>query len=254
VPDSGQVVVLISADAEWNAVHTILLTPEGSQEKIKDYKLPGDLSGQTPYGGWITVKVHGNPVIFMHGGWGKVAAAASTQYCIDRWKPDLIVNLGTCGGFAGLVECGTILLVERTLIYDIIEQMGDQIQATAFYKTDLDLTWLGELPSTNARRCTLVSADRDILLEDVDLLKEKYQAIAADWESGAIAWVAKRNGVNCLILRTVSDLVSPCGGEAYGDYALFVSRTKSIFKTLINELPWWLDRFFTIPNGHAPPQ
>ena len=39
--------------------------------------------------------------------------------------PGCSFNLGTCGGFEGEIERGTLLLVERTLVYDIFEQMGD---------------------------------------------------------------------------------------------------------------------------------
>ena len=49
------------------------------------------------------------------------------------------------------------------------------------------------------------------------MLIEKYNAVAADWESGAIAWVAKKNNTRVLILRGVSDLVDDSGGEAYGN-------------------------------------
>ncbi|MBI4639200.1 MAG: hypothetical protein HY731_00795 [Candidatus Tectomicrobia bacterium] len=35
------------------------------------------------------------------------------------------MNLGTCSGFEGRIEKGTIILVERTIVYDIIEQMLD---------------------------------------------------------------------------------------------------------------------------------
>ncbi len=72
------------------------------------------------------------------------------------------------------------------------------------------------------------------------MLIQKYQAVAADWESGAIAWVAKRNGVRPLILRGVTDLVGVSGGEAYGDYELFIQRTREIMKKLFDQLPKWL--------------
>ena len=47
------------------------------------------------------------------------------QYVIDKYSPDLIVNLGTCGGFEGVVEQGEIILVDKTYVYDIVELMGD---------------------------------------------------------------------------------------------------------------------------------
>jgi adenosylhomocysteine nucleosidase len=93
-PQAFTVVVLISADAEWRVVRAMFPDMETSP---------------TPFGDWFAATLpafHSEPVVFFHGGWGKIAAAASTQHAIDRWHPDLLVNLGTCGGFAGLIEPG----------------------------------------------------------------------------------------------------------------------------------------------------
>ena len=66
-------------------------------------------------------------------------------------------------------------------------------------------------------------------------------AIAGDWESAALAWVAKKNAARLLILRGVSDLVSETEGEAYDNFALFEARTKEIMRKLFDQLPDWLD-------------
>ena len=117
-------------------------------------------------------------MIFLHGGWGKIAAAASTQYAIDRWRPRLLVNLGTCGGFAGHIQRGAILLVERTLVYDIIEQMGDPQAASTITPPDLDLSFLRQPYPQPVRRALLVSADRDICPSDIPMLIERYRRCA----------------------------------------------------------------------------
>ena len=221
--------VLISADAEWRAVRACL---------------PGAVVQQSPFGEWFPVVLpadrQGEQVLFFHGGWGKIAAAASTQYLIDRWSPALLINLGTCGGFEGQVDRGTIILAERTLVYDIVEQMGDPAEHIAHYATELDLDWLGDGAPQSVRRTLLVSADRDLLADDVSMLRERYHAIAGDWESGAIAWVAARNGIRCLILRGVTDLVGSDGGEAYGNLALFEQETGAVIGSLLDSLPAWI--------------
>ena len=81
-------------------------------------------------------------------------------------------------------------------------------------------------------------------------LIEKYNAVAADWESGAIAWVAKKNGVKCLILRGVSDLVSSEAGEAYGNYDLFSQRTKEVMRKLFEQLPKWQEAIAKVEQGY----
>ncbi|MCA1899893.1 MAG: hypothetical protein LDL50_04200, partial [Chloroflexi bacterium] len=167
---------------------------------------------------------------------------ATAQYVIDHFQPDLLVNLGTCGGFAGRIKTGAVILVERTLVYDIIEQMGDGAEAIRHYTTEIDLSWLGrgnhDAPSVI--RGLLISADRDIVVEDIPALIEKYNAVAADWESGAIAWVAKKNNIRLLILRGISDLVGGDGGEVYGKIEIFHERTKAVMSELFRQLPIWL--------------
>ena len=222
----NNVVVLVSANAEWEAIRLLFPTA--------DYH-------PSPFGEWF-VQSYPNPVIFFQGGWGKISAAASAQYVIDRWKPDLLVNLGTCGGFEDEVERGEVILADQTAVYDIIEQMDDDTPFLAFYATQIDLSWLAEPYPMEVRKTLLVSGDRDLLAGEITFLKERFGAVAGDWESGAIAWVARRNGVRLLILRAVSDLVGSGGGEAYGDYERFKKAAREIMRQLVDALPLWLER------------
>ena len=226
-----KVVVLISANAEWQAVKEILAP---------------SIIQSTPLGETFNI----GRLTYFHGGWGKISAAATAQYVIDHFHPDLLVNLGTCGGFAGRIERGTIILVTKTIVYDILEQMSDPDEAIAHYSTELDLSWLPDDGPRSTVRGLLVSADRDILMQDIPMLAKKYGVVAADWESGAIAWVAQINEIKCLILRGVTDLVSAEGGEAYGNIELFHENTRTIMKRLIEQLPDWLE----IPATGFEPQ
>jgi adenosylhomocysteine nucleosidase len=226
-----KIVIIISANAEWRVV----------KELFPNLNVQSTLFGESAH---LTLDTW--HLTLFHGGWGKISAAASVQYVIDHFHPDLLINLGTCGGFAERIEIGTVILVERTLVYDILEQMGDSAEAIEHYATEIDLSWFvvdGEwlMDHGGIVRSLLVSADRDIVVEDIPMLVEKYDAVAADWESGAIAWVAKKNGTRLLILRAVTDLVGAGGGEAYGNVELFHTRTKTMMKKLFDQLPGWLD-------------
>jgi adenosylhomocysteine nucleosidase len=223
-------IILISADAEWKVVKNYYSTIKAQE---------------SPYGAWFRSQLACSPdcllpVIFFHGGWGKVAAAGSTQYVIDRWHPPLIINIGTCGGIEGGIEREEIVLADKTLIYDIYEQMGDANEHLDFYTTHLDLSWLPETLPIPVRRTLLVSGDRDLFCEQVASLKSRFGACAGDWESGAIAWVAARNQTELLILRGVTDLVSEKGGEAYGNLAYFQQNTEKMMRRLLATLPQWL--------------
>ncbi len=232
--DKKPVVVIISANAEWQAVKEILAPIEVQSTPLGEY------FAWKPGTGARDTGTHDTVTRFFHGGWGKVSAAATAQYAIDRWRPDLLVNLGTCGGFEGRIARGTVILVTKTIIYDIVEQMTDPDEAISHYSSELDISWIRK-PYPHPVTCgLLVSADRDILAGDIPGLVEKFGAVAADWESGAIAWVAQKNGLRCLILRGVTDLVGASGGEAYGNIAIFHENTKKVMKGLVEQLPDWL--------------
>jgi adenosylhomocysteine nucleosidase len=219
-----KVVVLISAIAEWNAIKPLF-----PKAKIQRF----------PFGECFDILLQDEHISFFHSGWGKIASAGSMQHVIDKYSPDLIVNLGTCGGFAGAVNQGDIILVDKTYVYDIVELMGD-LDIVSYYASDLDLSWLAEPFPFPARLGMIASADSDLPPGKIPFLRS-LGAIAADWESAALAWVAQRNNARLLILRGVSDIVSEKGGEAYNNIEIFNERARGIMEQLIEQLPDWLN-------------
>jgi adenosylhomocysteine nucleosidase len=223
-------VVVVSANMEWKVVKALF--PDARYQA-------------TPWGEYFeqSIAVAGKPtrVVMFHGGWGKVAAAGSVQYAIDRWQPRYVINLGTAGGFAGAIEKHAVVLVDRTIIYDIKEAMGDSAEAIADYSVAIDLTWLAS-PASAVKRTLLVSGDRDLVPAEIPELAKKYGAIAGDWESGAIAYTCARNKQRVLILRGVSDVVTGEGSETYGNMPAFVEGANVVMRRLLGELPAWLER------------
>ena len=226
-----RIAIVVSANAEWQVIKNTY---------------PNERYTNSVYGEFFFKELEAKnrkiKVLFYHQGWGKVAAAAATQYVIQTHNPKYIINLGTCSGFEGSTERFSTILAEKTVIYDINEAIGDTQAATQHYTTNIDLTWLGKNYPVEVLKGTLVSADGDLQGKDIPQLTEQYQAIAADWESGAIAHVAQRNKRRLLILRGVSDLVSSEGRETYNNKELLKKNTEIVMKKLLAELPLWLER------------
>jgi adenosylhomocysteine nucleosidase len=218
-------VVIVSANMEW---------------KVVKAAYPEARMATTPWGETFDVAIGGERVVLFHGGWGKVAAAGSAQYAIDRWRPRYVVNLGTAGGFDGKIARHAVVLVDRTVIYDIVEAMGDSTEAIASYTAAIDLSWLRAPYPSTVTKTLLVSGDRDLVPAQLDELATKYNAVAGDWESGAIAYTCQRNRQRVLILRGISDLVHAAGGEAYGNMPAFEEGARIVMERLLRELPAWL--------------
>jgi adenosylhomocysteine nucleosidase len=213
---------LISANAEW--------------KPVKEALAPARVE-RSPYGEFFTHTIAGEPVLFVHGGWGKIDAAASAEYVIGHWRPELLINLGTCGGLEGRMQRLERLLVSRTVVYDIQEAMGDSAGAIADYSTDIDLAWLDDGFPLRHRRAAMYSADRDLIPSGVaDLTRRFPDVVAADWESASIARVAGRRHTRLLILRAASDLVSAKHGEAAGNLTLFQTNAVTGMRLLLDDL------------------
>jgi adenosylhomocysteine nucleosidase len=233
-----RVVALISATAEW---------------KILVAQFPDATLHRSPFGAWFVHRLGSEDVVFFHGGYGKVSAAGSTQYAIDRWHPRLLVNLGTCGGFGGERKVGDVVLASETIIYDVIELMGDPAEAIEDFHTRLDPTlWPARLAS-RVVVAPLVSADRDLDPAAVAQLAAKYHASAGDWESGAIAWIAAHNHTPVIILRGVTDVIDHAGvNPTYNAVEVWQQASVAVMATLVSLLGEAMPELASSPTWRGP--
>lgn len=217
----GAIAFVVAASSEWKVVRA---------------RFPDATVEMSPYGEWFEHRLSEDArqtSVFFQSGCGKVAAAGATQYAIDRCAPRLVVNVGTCGGF-GDARVGDIVLARETVIYDIVEQMGDPAQAIADYSTKLDVSLWPEALRDRVRVERMLSADRDLVLAEVPRLREEFQGVTADWESGAIAWVCARNRTPVLVLRVVTDVMTEEGNPTYGNISVFHGAAKTYMTDLLS--------------------
>lgn len=225
-PKSSSYAVIIAANSEWRALNKLW---------------PGQQLQNSPWGKYFFKEINGTSLLFFHEGWGKIDAAGATQFVIDQFDPDVLINLGTCGGIEGRSNRHEIILVNQTYVYDIYEAMGDSKEALDYYATNIDLSWLEDKYPFPVTVSAMISADRDLKPEELENLKLRYPAVAGDWETGAIAHVAKKNNKKLLILRGVTDLVTSAGGEAYNNLEHFAVHTDTVMQTLTAQLPGWIN-------------
>ncbi len=181
------------------------------------------------------------PVIFLHSGCGKVPAAAATQYAIDKWHPSLIVNIGTCGAVDPKLEVGNLVLATKTVIYDIRERSGGEDEMIERFSVCPDVP--STLSGVLVHHGTMVTADQDLDPARITELREAYDASAADWESGAIAYTAtKLNNTPCRILRVVSDRGTDiyASHDTDGDDSIFRQRVKHVLPPVLDEALSWV--------------
>lgn len=152
-------------------------------------------------------------IIAYAGGVGKVNAAMSTQFVIDRHRPDWVVNAGVAGSFLDL-PIGTVVLAKGFVQHDMdTTAMGDPIGMVStvnqiyfptdrLERTEAILTGLGVAHETGdvaTGDVFMVRGDR------ADWVARTFSPTLCEMEGCAIAQVCLRSGVAFTALKSVSD-------------------------------------------------
>ncbi len=170
-----------------------------------------------------TGEIENHKVILVKSGVGKVNGALCTQYLIDNYKPDYIINTGIAGGLAENLSIGDIVIGEKLIQHDFDATdlgyakgymcTGIQKDKPTVYFSDEKLVEKLENaikhfhPDVKLHKGTIATGDMFIgCKERKHSIKSTFNAAAAEMEGAAIAQTANLNNIPCLIVRAIADL------------------------------------------------
>lgn len=197
-----------------------------------------DLIGFTPYGEYICRNIEGTDCIFYHSGATKTRSSGACQYAIDKWNPNYLFVLGTCGGVSELLKPLDIVIADNTAQYDCITGMGEECNTFfEMFIQDIDNAWINfnQLPFT-VYEGFVATADQDLGNKQIDMLRSE-NVLCADWESGAISHICKLNNIKCCVIRGITDI--PRKDDINSDINQgedYRTNTPLVMKKLINVL------------------
>lgn len=182
--------VSIAIEREWH----VILDYYGKEE--------GDCRSY-PFGSFFMERIDDQVVLFYRTGARKVNASAAAQYMIGRFGLKNLISVGTCAGIDERYHALDIILPDRAAQYDtMIKEIDDLLRKD--FVVDIDLTGI----DPEALQCgtgLVGSADKAVVMW-ADYLELKENGITvADTESAAIAYVCKKNGVRCILIRGITD-------------------------------------------------
>ncbi|MGL5020805.1 MAG: 5'-methylthioadenosine/adenosylhomocysteine nucleosidase [Mycoplasmatales bacterium] len=169
------------------------------------------LNGQDIY-----IKTKGeNTIYFLNSGIGKVNAAITTTLLISKYEIDKIINIGTAGGVNENLKISDFVVADKLVFHDVDvtsfgyyigqlpgeEQYFEVALANEFYeylKDDYNNIHIG----------TVCTGDQFISSNDKKFMIEKQfdNVYAIEMESASIFMTATHLGIDCVVLRTISDL------------------------------------------------
>ena len=172
-------------------------------------------------------------------GLGKVNAAAGTQYAIDHFAPERIVNIGVAGGLDASMSVGQVYSISKCFQCDFDlsdinhtpKGTPDEYDSPFFELSNFPTSQLSNLP-------TAIVSTGDSFVNgdpDRDFVYGEMGAWLRDMELAAIAHVCKRAGVRCCALKSVSDVHFPDRPPPTEQYAVNLKKAVDSLAAIIGQ-------------------
>ena len=171
----------------------------------------------------FTGTINNKFIILSQSGVGKVNAALNTQYIIDTYKPNIIINTGVAGGISDGLDIGDVVIGTYLVQHDFdVTVLGyakgymctgiEKDKPTKYY-CDKELVEKFQscleqnMSKQKIHLGIIASGDKFVSGKDSKKeINEYFDAIAVEMEGCAIAQVATRNKIPFVVTRAISDL------------------------------------------------
>ena len=195
-------------------------------------------------------KLRGKKVVLCKCGVGKVNAAVCTQTMLLTWPVRLVINSGVAGALRQPLEIGDICVATDLVQHDVdTTAVGDPVgfvstvNQTYFrcaeWAVEGILKASREVEGIRAMSGRIASGDQFITNQnEKDRIVRQFQAYACEMEGGAIAQTCFINGVDCAVIRAISDSSSGQHQMEYMEFMPMAARNSSnvVLKFLENIL------------------
>lgn len=170
------------------------------EKTLEYYKKNKEKCTTYPYGDYFIQTMNGKDVLFYSTGVRKVNGIGANQYMITTFDLKKVIVIGTCAGIDHKYKNLDIIVPNQAVQYDCTVKEIEPLLKPSFI-IDIDLSKY----NFNGNSGIIGTADKAVVMwKDYLELKENHITIA-DTEAGAIAYICKKNEVECIIIKGISD-------------------------------------------------
>lgn len=190
----------------------------------------------------VRIVVNGKDPRYGADGIGTVPAALTVHAAIESWRPDLVVSVGTAGGWQRQgTEIGDVFLAwDRFVFHD--HRIGLPV-FSSMSTADVRTADLRDLAADLGFELGVVTTG-DSLDESPEDRRRIVDSGAAvkDMEGAAVAWVADLHGVPVTAIKTVTDLVDHPTPTAEQFMANLATASRALEGAAVGALGWLADQ------------
>ncbi|MDD6612033.1 MAG: 5'-methylthioadenosine/adenosylhomocysteine nucleosidase [Clostridiales bacterium] len=189
------------------------------------------LFGTTYYEG----TVHGQDIILVCCGVGKVNAAICAAAAVERFGADCIVNVGIAGAMGHGLNILDVVISREVGFHDQDAVMLNYYPKRAFFPADERLAALCEracaaIPEMEGRYRLGRIVSGDVFVNDAAVkqsIRDRYEPDCVEMEGAAIGHAAFMYEKPYLVIRTMSDAADDNADETYDDFIGEAARTSA---------------------------
>ena len=189
-------------------------------------------------------KVHSKDVALVECGVGKVNSARVTQILIDKYNPDVMLNVGVAGGLNPELNVGDMVVSESLIQYDFDAtslgkyEKGEVCDTGRYFKADERLINIakGVLEEENINFIVGKIATADIFVSEVDFqeyIRSEFDCECTEMEGAAMAQVCFLCNIPFVVIRGISD--TPNGNNTI-DFRTYLSMVAKQVGSITNKM------------------
>lgn len=179
-----------------------------------------------------------------NSGIGELAAAAATQFLIDQYNVELVVNFGVVGGLTPEMAETRTCIVEKLVHYDFDLREIDPVElgqypgyGDVYIPTTAALVDRATAIQPELKRVICASADKFIGTAEKKIqLHRCFGADICEMEAAGVVLTCNRCGVPCLVIKTVSDGITGGAEEFYAQIQRSSELCLEITESIINNI------------------
>ncbi|ALS74252.1 5'-methylthioadenosine nucleosidase [Planococcus rifietoensis] len=172
----------------------------------------------------------GQELILLKSGIGKVNAAMTTTILMQEFKPDLVLNIGSAGGFDEELEVGAVVISDEVRHHDVDAtvfgyELGQVPQMPAAYIANKELIELAVQAVDEIgehQHAVGLIATGDSFMSDPDrvaLVKQQFPEMkAAEMEAAAVAQVCFQYDTAFVVIRALSDIAGKESSVSFDEF------------------------------------
>jgi adenosylhomocysteine nucleosidase len=169
-------------------------------------------------------------IVLLKSGIGKVNAAMSTTILLSQFKPELVLNIGSAGGFDESLEVGSVIISDEVRHHDVDVtifgyEMGQVPQLPPAFKADERLISLAKEAVEEMGEHTYgvgLIATGDSFMNDPDRVENvrgQFPGMkASEMEAAAVAQVCHQFGIPFVVIRALSDIAGKESNISFDEF------------------------------------